>query len=140
MAGHRSNMQNADLFTCTCLALALNRRDAGILETLFAEDAVFRHQEEKHQIDGKEAILVFFRIWFHNLNLSLEAGISSLNAELAKIRVSNESHLCLLIRQNVRGGSRRFLSLFLSQNGLISSLEFRSAVSEELEELHIFPC
>jgi hypothetical protein len=132
-------MQNADLFTCTCLALALNRRDAGILETILAEDAVFRHHEDKHHIDGKDAILVFFRIWFHNLDLSLHAGISSLNAELAKIRIPNDSQICLLIRQNVRGGGRRFLSISFCREGLIHSLEFRSAVSEELEELNIFP-
>jgi hypothetical protein len=132
-------MQTSDLFTSTCLALALNRRDAGILESLLAENALLIHRGKNCRIDGKEAILVFFRIWFHNLDLSLHAGISSLNAELAKIRIPNDSQICLLIRQNVRGGGRRFLSISFCREGLIHSLEFRSAVSEELEELNIFP-
>jgi hypothetical protein len=132
-------MQNADLFTYTCLALALNRRDAGILESLLSQNAVLIHSGENRRIEGKEAVLVFFRIWFQNLDLSLEAGISSLNAELAIIGVSKDSQLCLLVRQNIRGGNRRFLSLCFCRQGLICTLEFRSPVSETIEELNIFP-
>lgn len=132
-------MQTTDLFTCTCLALALNRREAGILETLLSNEAEFVHSAEKQRLEGKEAILVFFRIWFHTLSISLEAGISSLNAELAKVKIEGKSQICLLIRQNVHGGTNRFLSICLSREGLIRSIEFRPCPPELVEELNIFP-
>ena len=139
MAERRSNMQTTDLFTCTCLALALNRREAGILETLLSDDAVFVHSTKNQRLEGKEAILAFFRIWFHTLTISLEAGTTSFNAALAKVKEKNKEQCCLLVRQNVRGGTNRFLSLCLSCDGLINTIEFRLVVPDSLEELNIFP-
>ena len=132
-------MQTSDLFNCTCLALAFNRRDASILESLLSENAELIHSRENRRIEGKEAILVFFRIWFHTLGISLEAGISSLNAELAKVKIKGKFQLCLLVRQNVRGGTNRFLSLCLCKDGMICSIEFRSCKENTIEELNIFP-
>jgi len=132
-------MQTTDLFNCTCLALALNRRDANILESLLSENALLIHSEENRRIEGKEAILVFFRIWFHTLSISLEAGISSLNAEIAKVKSKGKSQICLLVRQNVRGGTNRFLSICLCKDGMIGTIEFRSCKRSTVEELNIFP-
>ena len=139
MAGHGNNMQTTDLFTSTCLALAFNRRDAGILESLLSENAVLIHSGENRRIDGKEAILVFFRIWFYTLGLSLEAGVSSLNTELAKLRIKGKPQICLLVRQNVRGGTKRFLCLCLCRDGMIDSIELRACKKNTIEELNIFP-
>jgi hypothetical protein len=132
-------MQTNDLFTSTCLSLALNRRDAGILESLLAENAVLIHSGENRRIEGKEAILVFFRIWFHTLGVSLEAGISSLNTELARVKIKGKPQICLLVRQNVRGGTKRFLCLCLCRDGMIDSIEFRACKKNTIEELDIFP-
>jgi|GEM_PF-2041618 len=132
-------MYTCDLFTSTCLALALNRLDAGILESLLAENAVLIHSGANCRIEGKQAILAFFRIWLLTLSISMEAGLTSLNAELAKVSLKGKSQACLLIRQNVRGGTRRFLGIFLSRDGLIDSIEFSFSLPDSLEELNIFP-
>ena len=132
-------MQTTDLFNATCLALALNRRDAGILESLLSENAILIHSGENRRINGKEAILVFFRLWFLTLGIGLEAGVTSLNAELAKVSLKGKSQVCLLIRQNVRVGTKRFLGIFLSRDGLIDSIEFRFSLPDSLKELNIFP-
>ncbi len=132
-------MQSSEIFPCTCLALALNRRDVSILETMLSEDAVFRNHEQNLQIEGKEAILAFCRIWFHTLNISLEAGSASFNAELAKIHLKGNFQICLLIRRNIRGATLRYLSICRTGDGLIRTIDLLAFQPGSIEELNIFP-